>query len=411
MNSVAKGDLFEEKCYSIISSALHKGELGVIPNICKIFKKKKYFSVKRNSEIIFDLTIEVQPQGANKPTLVYIIECKNLGNKVPVDDVEEFESKISGLHGFQVKGVMISSTSFQRGGFSTANNLGLLLIEVSDTGYEIVLYSKTQNNNIDRIQESIRQAIYKGFDIVKIEGLARLSKSQINKISNNILGEFYQYSNTAYTLENFIQYLGDCHKLTIEIAPESSNFQGKFLPNLNKILINKNLIGNSLKYNFVLLHEISHFYLHKNVMANKNIYEAFTDVEFDYVENKYTLQNPRNWIEWQANYLASCLALPEDKVLATVVLWQINNGIRNKGTIFLDDQPVNYDDYKSLSNILSQSFKISKTAIKYRLIDMQILKIAPSFYKKFVTKKRDEIEDVEEIRRKNILRAKELYGF
>lgn len=61
MNSVKKGNLFEEKCYDIIISALEKGELGVVSKICKVYKKKKYYSYIRESDIIFDLSIEVVP--------------------------------------------------------------------------------------------------------------------------------------------------------------------------------------------------------------------------------------------------------------------------------------------------------------------------------------------------------------
>ncbi|HFK5599134.1 TPA: restriction endonuclease, partial [Elizabethkingia anophelis] len=147
-NTTRKGDLFEDKCFTIIEKALKNGELGVIPSMSKIYKKKKYFSPDREGDIIFDISIEVTLKEAKKPTLVYIIECKDLNKNVPVDDVEEFQSKINSLKGFQVKGVMIANGSLQKSGYNIANNKGLMFIEVNENGYDIVL-EKTKKNSSD----------------------------------------------------------------------------------------------------------------------------------------------------------------------------------------------------------------------------------------------------------------------
>ena len=42
-NTTRKGDLFEDKCFTIIEKALKNGELGVIPSMSKIYKKKNTF--------------------------------------------------------------------------------------------------------------------------------------------------------------------------------------------------------------------------------------------------------------------------------------------------------------------------------------------------------------------------------
>ena len=107
MNTVKTGDNFEKKCKVIITKAINNSEFGISPSFCTIYEKKKYYSIKRNGDIIFDLVIEVKPPKAKKPFLVCIIECKNLNKAVPVDDIEEFESKVSGLQGFQTKKIFI----------------------------------------------------------------------------------------------------------------------------------------------------------------------------------------------------------------------------------------------------------------------------------------------------------------
>ena len=160
-------------------------------------------------------------------------------------------------------------------------------------------------------------------------------------------------------------------------------------------------------------HEVAHYFLHRKLLINKNLYDLFTDSEFSYIENKYILDNPKNWIEWQANYLAGCLALPEIDLITKVIKWQEKKSIRNKGTIFLDKQKVNRDDFKNLCEYLSEFFTISKTVIKFRLLDLKILTIDLSYYEVFKSNAKSIYpnDDIEEIRRKSIERAKELYKF
>lgn len=413
MNTVKKGDLFEDKCYEIINSALINGELGIIPSFSKIYQKKKYYSIKRKADIIFDISIEVTPLNAKKPTLIYIIECKDLNKKVPVDDVEEFESKIGGLQGFQVKGIFISNTSFQKSSYNLADNSGFMLIEVNQSGYNIVLHkSKITEVVIDPVISSIQIKLYDYFLIKKITGLKKLSKKQINIISLEIISNFFRNTeNSHYNVSNLKEYLIVNHNLKFDLIPMQSNQLGQYIPSEEKILINESLLKTN-KYNFVFFHEVSHYFLHKDILVNKNIYDLFSDAEFDFIENKYILDNPKNWIEWQANYLASCLALPEDDLIYQIVRWQTINNIRNRGTIYLDKQKVNRDDFKAISEYLSNYFDISKTVIKYRLLDLKILKIDSSFKQNFIDGYKDAVvDDIEEIRRKSIERARERYDF
>lgn len=134
-------------------------------------------------------------------------------------------------------------------------------------------------------------------------------------------------------------------------------------------------------------------------------------MQFSHFDNKYILNNPKNWIEWQANYLASCLALPKDELITKIILWQKEKGIRNKGTIYLDSQNVNIDDFRELSNYLSHYFEISKTVIKYRLLDLKILYIDSSYYKKFQSNQNEDTNNTEYLRSISIERARKLYDF
>lgn len=404
MNSVKRGDLFEDKCFDVINTALHKGELGIIPEYCQIFQKKKYYSSNREDHIIFDLSIEVTLPGSKKPTLVYIIECKDLNHNIPVDDVEEFQSKLSGIKGFQTKGVFIAKKPLQKGGKKIANNRGFMFIQINDDGYNIVLDKKERiiNDDADPILINIRAKIYQSFLANSIYGLKKITKEGISRISQEILNDFSSKNEYKYlNIENFILFVEKYHNVTFGFLPSTSSEYGQFIPKTNTILINPNLVDSN-KYSFIVFHEIAHYYLHRNVRINDTLYESFIDAQFNFVENKYSLNNAKNWIEWQANYLAGCLLLPENMLFNAVVLWQMKYGIRNKGTIYLDKQRVNKEDYFNLINHLSLTFNTTKTVIKYRLLDLKILLIDPSYFAKKVNN--TVVEDMEEIRRQSLER-------
>lgn len=130
MNTVAKGNRFEEAVYDAIAEELKNDGLGLSPATAKQFRKKGYFSRDRNSDIIVDISIEVWPSGASNYSLLWVCECKNYGHPVPVDDLEEFKAKLDQIAGKNVKGVVATSHSLQSGAlaFAKANGIGVVRI-------------------------------------------------------------------------------------------------------------------------------------------------------------------------------------------------------------------------------------------------------------------------------------------
>lgn len=59
MDTTKIGNDFENKSYEIIEFALNNKNLGLIPEFCKIYKKKGYYSTRRKKEIIFDLSYRI----------------------------------------------------------------------------------------------------------------------------------------------------------------------------------------------------------------------------------------------------------------------------------------------------------------------------------------------------------------
>ncbi|TDP00330.1 ImmA/IrrE family metallo-endopeptidase [Flavobacterium sp. 245] len=384
MNTVKIGDSFEDKSYNLIEQALLNNDLSFIPGHCTIYRKKKYYNIIREKDVIFDLVIEVKHPSANKPSILCIIECKNYSNhSVPVDDLEEFSYKLQNIKGFTPKGILITNSKFQSGAFKVAENTGIMLIEVDEDKYTIVLH---KNQNISsKIKEevdfdlNIKVLIENALLPKKIEGLKKLNSENIEKIANNFLNEINpEILNYALPtpLSEVIKFLKLKKSLEVEFLDITDHEDRKILGYYdlfkNRIIINNN-ISNNLQYPFVLGHEIGHFILHRNLKINQTVYNNFKDVQFNFLHQSYNIKNDKHWIEWQANYFASCLLMPKNSIVARLILIQKELGISKQGTIFLDSQECNKKDYRDIVKWLSDFFNVGKNNIEYRLNDLGLI--------------------------------------
>ncbi|MDQ3713554.1 MAG: hypothetical protein M3388_15210 [Acidobacteriota bacterium] len=95
-NTVSKGDKFESQVHDLIKKLLENEDFIVSGKKSKIFWKKGYYSQARKKDIIFDISIETYlDENAKNYSVLTIIECKDYEGTVPVNDVEEFGSKLS----------------------------------------------------------------------------------------------------------------------------------------------------------------------------------------------------------------------------------------------------------------------------------------------------------------------------
>ena len=122
---MSKGDAYEQNVFKLVQDQLNQGELGIDPNLCRVRHKPNYFSRDRGKDIIFDVSIEVSRRTAAEPYWIWIWECKNYNHTVPVDDIEEFHSKLSQVGANRTKGTMITPVAFDPGGVEFARSKGI----------------------------------------------------------------------------------------------------------------------------------------------------------------------------------------------------------------------------------------------------------------------------------------------
>ena len=127
MNTTLKGDIFEKQVFGLISNLLNNEEYYLSGKNSKIFAKKGYYSQTRESNIIFDITIESYMKGAEQYSMLNVIECKNLNKNVTVDDIEELDSKLEQVGKHNTKGTLVSSVGFASGTKKIAKNLIFLI--------------------------------------------------------------------------------------------------------------------------------------------------------------------------------------------------------------------------------------------------------------------------------------------
>lgn len=156
------------------------------------------------------------------------------------------------------------------------------------------------------------------------------------------------------------------------VSPEGYQYRGRFHIPSKTIYLDRSLEYGDPRYNFTLAHEIAHFVMHKKVslsLSNSAISDSKRTLILDHVQS----DNPREWLEWQANKFASSLLLPRKTLPAAVEDIQKKLGLSRPGTIYLDRQPVNISLYNSIINSLVKLFETSKTSIKLRLKELGLL--------------------------------------
>ena len=381
MNTVKIGDKFEDKSYHLIEKAIENDELGISKSSAKVFRKKGYFSAKREKEIIFDLSIEIWPRNAKRYSFLFLIECKSSNSKkVPVDDVEEFWGKVDQVAGKNVKGVMISDNSFQSGGLIFAKNTGMMLIEVDNEDSHSIILHRTEKEEIESKEKSIDDIFFsflnKTLGLKKVQGLKKLSANDIENLATPILDK-YNKLHSAIEIDSFIEFLKTEYELSFDFTKNLETVNGKQIAGYfdieNKAILIDASIGRSEKFPFVLGHELGHFFLHSELKINQERYNDFEDSHYDFFSDKHILVNDRNWIEWQANKFAIALFLPKVLFIPHLTAFRTSIGISRPYHIHLDSQSINQQDYYKTVEYLSKYFGISKTTVKFRIEEFELI--------------------------------------
>ncbi|MDR1149316.1 MAG: restriction endonuclease [Spirochaetaceae bacterium] len=128
MNTVKKGNDFEDKVFKYINTELLNDRLHVSRKRSKAYQKKDYFSKDRQATIITDISIETFLPDASDYSLLTVIECKDYNSAIPVNDIEEFHSKVQQIAGDNVKAIFVTNAVLQKSALNYAKSKGIAVI-------------------------------------------------------------------------------------------------------------------------------------------------------------------------------------------------------------------------------------------------------------------------------------------
>jgi len=428
MSSTVKGKELETQILSLFETQISNNKFYVKKENCKIFSQKGYYSKDRKKDILFDISIETNLPGHDDYSILILIECKNYNHPVPVDDVEEFYSKIQQVSGANVKGILVSTNSFQEGTFNFCESKGIGLLryydksnfkwELSRSPSSIVSTNYALNDWSNAIKglsiESFQTTCFDCYCYSNQSFTNSLHLFFQNLVSNNIDKEdkklLAKIKNIFEEDQRIVRYIDDseieatCHKILNTIsyesgvvsiddickwqkeenglqvtldAPKSNDLKqkeilGKISFNPAEIIVYDDPSSNKERRKFTLAHEFGHWFLGHSAYMSGEFCEA---QDFDYENTTDIGVMDIMRMEWQANRFASCLLLPREQFMEDFYTIAEDIGLQDRGfgILFLDSQRCNIDAYYRVTNNLKRKYAVSRRVIKIRLKKFGVL--------------------------------------
>ena len=402
-NSTKKGDAFEQRVFKQLKLLVENDEFFIPGKKSMLFLKKRYYSQKRNADIVFDISIETYLPNAETYSILTLFECKDLGRKVSVAEIHEFESKIREINEHNTKGVFVSTNGFQKGAYNLAKNYGIGLLRFSSNeehkwiNYRKPKFIKSVSKNeiafkfskehlegiyiVACVNECISYNLSDFLISLKVidyynhkESFIKIpfvSEEKIEKIIAK-LQKYDVYDDDKLNMDKLCKLLSEKYVMEFDfntILPEGILGKIEFDP--LRISIDRSLCGKLHWWRFTLAHEIGHLILHSPFLkySIESKTDTYSTLAFESCLNEVNTKKQ----EIQANIFASHLLMPREKVLMIVAKYFMQNNI-NKPCLILDNQSANRNTVFELLTILSSKFEVSIEAAKLRLKGLNLIK-------------------------------------
>jgi Zn-dependent peptidase ImmA (M78 family) len=415
-SSTQKGKEFEDRVFLIFSKLLSNDELFVPSSKSKIYTQKGYYSKDRQNNIFVDISVETFIDQSNNYSLLTVIECKNYNTTIPVDDIEEFKSKLDQIAGKNVKGIMVTRLGFDQGTVNYAKSNGIALVRLLNTdeiNWDVYRTTYTAiktkdsierfnneiqngllNNNIERANSNycfckycdnyynslsdllFTLGIRSNSDNVFIEyyveknfvNIPYITKEEIENTAKEVL-EAINKETQETPIDNVITYVAKEYGVKIHeysslgFDRNGNQILALFSPQEMTIEIRMQL--DEHRKRFAVAHEIGHIILHSPYLINP-ISEIDSPIAFK--ENILDANNIKR-AETQANIFAADLLMPRKEFLFQTVERALFLGYKAKNGyfIYVDEQPCNLNNFKALLRSLSKMFNVSMQAVEYHL--------------------------------------------
>lgn len=297
LNTVAKGDAFEDMVFSKMKELLESDMLGLSPKHSKIFQKKSYAG-KTGNKIIFDIAIESYHPNSEDYSTLTLIECKDYNSPIQVEKLRNFKASVDDVGGH--KGYFITTSHFQQGALNHAKscNIGLAKFNKQNLDVEKWVLRRVSYMNHEKrqaIQEELCSSNTSYSDFAAICGYNYYSNF-IDFIAEQFIGKPCKI-NVEYLADEVIklrvsgliakmQYKQDIPRSTellIDIISKELDVKlilDQSLPykelgicnfSQKTISISPQMEYNSPRWRFTLAHEIGHYILHESICTENSV--------------------------------------------------------------------------------------------------------------------------------------------
>lgn len=192
------------------------------------------------------------------------------------------------------------------------------------------------------------------------------TNNDIEQIANAVLIKYVKRGG-VYKIFNEIM-LAEGIKFR-EIPSISNDFVGALTKGNNNqvyIMINKT-IDNLGRKNFTIAHELGHYFLQHQLHQNS----VFCNTN-DIIEEGHQ-QNP---IEREANYFASCLLMPEEKIKPAFLIILENRSRKKIKDFLLVKNDYTFGVWLLIRDELTKRYGVSEAALRYRLQQLKLASFA-----------------------------------
>ena len=183
-----------------------------------------------------------------------------------------------------------------------------------------------------------------------------MTNNQIELIATRVLQKYVARGGAFKQFENIIKSEQIKYK---EVNSQNKNFVGAFTKGNNNqlyIMVNQKVFNEGRK-NFTIAHELGHYFLNHQLKTN-----TFYCFDNEILENDFH----QDEIENEANYFATCLLMPEEK-LTNAFKSILNNSSRGRIKDYLSVTKSTYGIWCGIKDQLTKRYGVSEEALRYRL--------------------------------------------